>query len=559
MQLKKLPVGISSFRKIREEECVYVDKTKRILELVKSGDYFFLARPRRFGKSLLLDTLDHLFRGDKELFEGLYIFDKWKWEEKYPVIRLSVSRNASTTKKLETSLIRMLSDIADDYKIELKADEPDDLFTELIKSLYRKINQKVVILIDEYDKPVLDRLDAMRETEASKANKAILSNFYSALKDNPDYIHFVFLTGVTRFSGLSVFSGLNNLTDLTLDEKFGDICGYTQKELEENFRPHIKALAEKENMNSAEMLAKIKYWYDGYTWDGKTEMYNPFSTLNLFFQNKFNIYWFMSGPPNYLISYIKQAKELDLFFTKEEASETSLMNFNPDAEADTTAVPLLFQTGYLTIKGKIVRDGADRYIIDSPNWEVKQSLGEHILLSYVNSIKSGKIVGLSSQFLKAAIDEDADAFSKIILQALIQIPYTINKTKGKEWDGESFYHAILVCIMAAMGFNVHAEELTNLGRIDIVWEHENKVFIIELKFVDAYRLKKNTKTGRRTKTKKAPAALAKEMNKSLDEAISQIKDKKYYESYLLQKKEIILAGLAVSTKAQDVKAKFERL
>jgi hypothetical protein len=318
MQLKKLPVDLSEFREIREKNYVYVDKTKHIWELTESGKNFFLARPRRFGKSLLLDTLHNLFRGHKELFEGLYIYKKWKWEEKYPVIRLSMSRNAMTVEKLNNSLISMLSAIADDNKIKLKCKDPDDLFAELIKELYRKTNQRVVILIDEYDKAILDQLDAMRETDASRANKTVLINFYSVMKDNQQYLRFVFITGVTQFSGLSIFSGLNNLKSLTLRDEFADICGYTQKELEVNFSQHITALAKREKVTRQEILEKIKRWYDGYTWDGKTEMYNPFSTLNLFFQNKFKVYWFISGPPNYLISYIKQAKKLNLFFEKEK-------------------------------------------------------------------------------------------------------------------------------------------------------------------------------------------------------------------------------------------------
>jgi hypothetical protein len=281
-------------------------------------------------------------------------------------------------------------------------------------------------------------------------------------------------------------------------------------------------------------------------------MYNPFSTLNLFKKNIFDVYWFMSGPPNFLISYIKQARGVNLFFEKETASAASLTIFNDDPK---TAIALLFQTGYLTIKGKEGEGLGVRYLIDSPNYEVKYSLAQHILLSYVGNSESEKIVGLLPQFLKSAIDEDAESFSKVILQALIEVPYTINKTK----DSESFYHAILVCIMAAMGLNVRSEELTNLGRIDIVWEHENKVFIIELKFVDLYRMKKSKKTGRRTKVEKTQAPIAKEMNKLLDASLAQIKDKKYYESYLLQKKEIILVGLAVSSKAKHVKARFERL
>jgi hypothetical protein len=555
--LKKLPVGISSFKEIREDGYVYVDKTRQIWELVESGKYFFLARPRRFGKSLLLDTLDHLFRGDKELFEGLYIYKDWKWEEKYPVVRISLSKSALTPEILINGIIDMLNGIARKNEMKLESMTLDGKFEELLVRLCEKYNQKAVILIDEYDKPILDKLDAMRETDSSRINKEILNTFYSVLKDNPDYLHRVFLTGVTRFSGLSVFSGLNNLTDLTLDDKLADICGYTQKELEKNFAEHIEVLAKSENTNCKETLAKIKYYYDGYTWDGKTEMYNPFSTLNLFNSQKFGMYWFASGPPNYLISYIKQSKKTNLFFDEQMASETKLMNFNP---AGTMATALLFQTGYLTIKDKVFEGGKLRYLLDSPNWEVKYSLSEHVLLSFGDEVDE-EIISLSSQFLKSALDEDAKAFAQTVLQVFVHLPYTINETKNENKDegGEAFYHAMLVCSMISMGFDVTAEKITNLGRVDIVWKYGNKVFIIELKFVDAYRLKKNAKTGKKTKTEKTPATVAKEMNKLLDTSLAQIKDKKYYESYLLQKKEIILVGLAVSSKAKHVKARFERL
>jgi hypothetical protein len=558
--LKKLPVGISSFKKIREEECVYVDKTKRILELVKSGDYFFLARPRRFGKSLLLDTLDHLFRGDKELFDGLYIYKDWKWEEKYPVIHISMSADSQTSETLRDSLTDTLNDVADNNNIALQSLTLRGKFLEIIKQLYKKHNQKVVILIDEYDKPVLDQLDAMYETDASRANKTVLNNFYSVLKDNPDYLHRVFLTGVTRFSGLSVFSGLNNLIDLTLDKRFGDICGYTQKELETNFSGHIKALAQEEKTSYDETLAKIKHWYDGYTWDSKTEMYNPFSTLNLFNKNEFGMYWFASGPPNYLISYIKQAKKTNLFFDEQIASATKLMNFNP---AGTTPVALLFQTGYLTIKDKKDRvNDEPNYLIDSPNLEVRKSLARHVLLSFGDEVDED-IISLSSQFLKSAIDEDAKAFAQTALRVFVHLPYTINETKNENKDegGEAFYHAMLVCSMISMGFDVTAEKITNLGRVDIVWKYQNKVFIIEVKFVDIYEKERDETTREivRTNKVKTDAEIAKEIDEKIESALSQIKDKKYYEQYMLAKKEVILVGLAVSTKAQDVKARFERL
>jgi hypothetical protein len=265
------------------------------------------------------------------------------------------------------------------------------------------------------------------------------------------------------------------------------------------------------------------------------------------------MYWFISGPPNYLISYIKQVKKTNLFFDEQTASATKLMNFNP---AGTTPVALLFQTGYLTIKDKVVEGGQLRYLLDSPNWEVKNSLSEHVLLSFGDEVDE-EIIGLSSQFLQSALDEDAKAFSETALRVFVHLPYTINETKDD--GGEAFYHAMLVCSMISMGFDVEAEKITNIGRADIIWKYQNKVFVIELKFVDAYRLKKNTKTGKKTKTEKTPAIVAKEMNKLLDASLAQIKDKKYYQQYILAKKEVILVGLAVTTKAQDVKAKFERL
>jgi Holliday junction resolvase-like predicted endonuclease len=350
---------------------------------------------------------------------------------------------------------------------------------------------------------------------------------------------------VTELAGLSVFSGLNNIKHLTLKDKFADICGYTQKELEENFSEHIDALAKKENVSREAMLAKIKHWYDGYTWDGKTEMYNPFSTLNVFDDKKFGMYWFASGPPNYLISYIKQAKKLNLFFDEQTASETKLMTFNP---AITTATALLFQTGYLTIKGKIDKSNDEvDYLIDSPNLEVRKSLAKHVLLSFGDEINDEEIVGLKPQLLKAAIDEDAKTFADTVSAVLTRIPYTINETKNENKDegGESFYHAMLTCIMIAMDFDVASEYITNLGRIDLVWKYENKVFIIEMKFVD--------------RTDKAQEAIDKEMDEKVEAALSQIKDRKYYERYALAKNEVILVGLVVSTKAKDVKARFERI
>ncbi|MDR2708876.1 MAG: AAA family ATPase, partial [Elusimicrobiota bacterium] len=260
--LQKLPVGIQEFSTLREEKYLYVDKTRQILDLTMRGSAYFLARPRRFGKSLLVSTLDALFSGRKELFEGLYIYDKWDWNKTYNVIRIDFSRVTTLTpEKLELSLALRLDEIAEDNEITLTAPDPVDKFSQLIRKMYKANGKKVVVLIDEYDMAILDNLKAMKETDISIENKKILGQFYRVLKGASQYLHFIFLTGVTRFAGLSVFSGLNNLRDLTLADKFAGICGYTQEELESNFKSYIQVIADKKGHTYEDELREIKLWY----------------------------------------------------------------------------------------------------------------------------------------------------------------------------------------------------------------------------------------------------------------------------------------------------------
>ncbi|MDR2709263.1 MAG: AAA family ATPase, partial [Elusimicrobiota bacterium] len=408
-RLQKLPVGIQEFKDLREEQYLYVDKTKQIYDLINRGSLWFLSRPRRFGKSLLASTLESLFRGERYLFKGLYIEDKWNWTKTYNVIRIDFTKVTKLTPaRLEQSLASRLDEIAKHNGIVLEDEYPTDKFSKLIGKLYEKNGKKVVILIDEYDKPILDRLKAMKETEISIANKEILGDFYGVLKGESQYLRFIFITGITRFSGVSIFSGLNNLKDLTLRDKFADLCGYTQKELEDNFKPYIEALSSKNKRSYEQELTEIKLWYNGYTWDGETAIYNPFSTLNLFDSGEFKTYWFDSGSPAFLIDYIKNSSVgTDQVFENESFSEIELMNFSPEK---TTTTALLFQTGYLTIKKKIeitleldegMIETADEYLLAMPNREVRRAFAQHILLSYVDESEMKRIINTRTEFVKA--------------------------------------------------------------------------------------------------------------------------------------------------------------
>jgi Predicted AAA-ATPase. len=288
--MKLLPIGIQTFEKIRNSNYYYVDKTMFVKKL-ENGGYYFLSRPRRFGKSLFLDTLKEAFSGNKELFKGLYLYDNWDWEKRYPIIKISfASGNIRTSDILLDLMTSQVNRISEKEKINLKEKRPSQMFLELIEKLYEKYNQKVVVLIDEYDKPILD---AIENIEVARENREILKDFYSVLKDADPYLKLVFLTGVSRFSKVSIFSGLNQLNDITIDPSFATVCGYTQSELESVFEDRLKDF-DKE---------KIKEWYNGYNWLGES-VYNPFDILLLFDKKMFKPYWFEAETPTFLIKMI---------------------------------------------------------------------------------------------------------------------------------------------------------------------------------------------------------------------------------------------------------------
>ncbi|MDR1382633.1 MAG: AAA family ATPase, partial [Planctomycetaceae bacterium] len=374
--MKQLPLGRQSFEDLSSNGCIYVDKTDIIHRIILNGKVYFLSRPRRFGKSLLVSTMEALFKGQKELFEGLYIYDKWDWTQQYPVIKIDWTLiDHSTPEKMENSLCRYLRNIARKYKITIQGETVPDCFNELITLLNDQSGEKVVVLIDEYDKPVTAHLFDSHLTEIRTA----VHDFYQVIKGADEYLKFVFLTGVSKFSGLSIFSALNNLTDISLDERYAAICGYTQEELENNFPEYIDRACEYLKMTREKVLERIRYWYNGYTWDGETAVYNPYSTLNFFNVKRFSNYWFKTGTPTFLINIIQQRDLTDAVLEPIVVGDGIFDGYDPP---DISEVPLLFQTGYLTIKQLELLEGIPRYTLGIPNSEVNEGFMTHLLRAY---------------------------------------------------------------------------------------------------------------------------------------------------------------------------------
>lgn len=369
MTLQKLPIGIQSFAKLRQEDCLYIDKTEAIHHLTtRGGRYYFLSRPRRFGKSLLVSTLKELYSGNQTLFKGLWIEKQWDWNKKHPVIALSFANIGYRTLGLETALHRELMQQAQQHQIHLShTDSIALMLAELLKTLATQ-HSRVVLLIDEYDKPLIDYLDDLHQ---ARENQKVMKTFYSVLKDSDDYLELILITGVSKFSKVSIFSDLNHLFDLTLDYKAATLLGYTQAELEHYFAPYLPAVEQHLSLNRTQLLAELRKWYNGYTWDLKNSVYNPFSILSFFQHQDFRNFWFESGTPSFVpkLMYQKQLYRLESLWV----DELSLGNFDL---AELQVIPVMFQTGYLTLKS---RDTRGMYWLDYPNYEVKRAMLTYLL------------------------------------------------------------------------------------------------------------------------------------------------------------------------------------
>jgi hypothetical protein len=504
MSEKRLPIGIQTFSEIIRENYVYIDKTELIHRLIQSGKYYFLSRPRRFGKSLLVSTLKELFSGNRELFKGLWIDEKINWLEfAYPVIHIDFSGKLYEGKKeLIDTIDYLIEENARKHKILLNQKTFDKKFMELVQRL--AVKNRVVILIDEYDKPIIDFI---QKREIAAENREILKNFYSAVKAADEYLKFVFLTGVSKFSKVSVFSGLNNLTDITLDDRYAVIAGYTQAELEFYFQDHLKMLPQSIS------LSMIKDWYNGYSWDGQQFVYNPYSILNLFDQLKVENYWFTSGTPTFLMDIIRENRSNIMDFEEITVSREIFDNFDVE-HIETESI--LFQTGYLTIKKIFQKDGMKRYILSYPNQEVK-----HSFVNYLMNYFSGQSFfamttfrdNISDLLNKGNIEETIEKFKNLYAS----IPYDLSKSMG-----EGYYQTIFYLTLKLFGTSIQCEIETNQGRIDAVIETKNHIYITEFK-----------------------------LGKAAD-AMNQIRQKKYYENYRLLNKPIFLVGIGFSKQSRNI-------
>ena len=361
---RRLPIGVQTFRKVREEDCYYVDKTAYIGRLLDEGTHYFLSRPRRFGKSLFLDTCKELFEGNEALFEGLAIRDRWDWSVRHPVLRLSFgSGNFKEPGHLELRLQEQLGAAERGAGVDTVGTTGAGRFASLLEGLHRQAGRPVAVLVDEYDKPILD---ALGTPEVARANRDFLRGLYATIKDCDAHVRFTFLTGVSRFSKASLFSGLNNLTDITLDPRYSAVCGYTDADLDTVFAPELAGLNRDE----------IRDWYNGYSWRGEERVYNPFDILLLFRNREFDAYWFETGTPTFLIETLVDRGVSALALDGMAGSAALLSTFDVDAIAPEA---LLFQTGYLTVAATESRGGRTRYRLRYPNREVFQSLNESLL------------------------------------------------------------------------------------------------------------------------------------------------------------------------------------
>jgi len=514
-KLQRLPVGDSSFESIRENECVYVDKTKFLFQMIDEGKFYFMSRPRRFGKSLTVSTLRCLFQGKKNFFSNLWITKNGDWEWKvHPVILLDFNEiSHDTPENLILGLTENLKNYAQQNNIQLKTTLLKEQFKELILALFYKTGVQVVILVDEYDKPLIDHIGKTEKSlETAKTNRDILKYFFGVLKggDVLPVLRLIFITGVSKFTRVSIFSELNNLDDLTMSEDFADMFGYTQEEMCNYFIPHMETFSQKTGSNSTEVLKELERYYNGYRFTKRdVRVYNPFSVLMALKHKDFKNYWFETGTPAFLVNILKErdypiANIENLQMDEQIFSVFDIECIQPEA--------LLFQTGYITIKD--IKNNI--YSFQYPNQEVKISFLKFLMFSYISG--NGNDTSLFLRLSDFLQKEKIESFMKTITAIFASIPYTLNTKRD-----EAYFHTVFYLMICASGVNARSEIMTCKGRIDLLMEFQNKIYIIEFK-----------------------------CNQTSQKAIKQIVEKGYSDSYKHYGKKIILMGINFDTKTRNV-------
>jgi hypothetical protein len=466
--MKNLPIGIQTLTQIRAKNCVYVDKTQLVHRLVTTGTYYFLSRPRRFGKSLLISTFKELYEGNKVLFDGLWIENNWDWSKISPVVHFSFDAMGYKQVGLEVAITKELKNWAKHHKVRLTETTYKLQFKELLEKVSQK-HGKVVLLVDEYDKPIIDFLEK-HELDQAKFNRDILREFYGIVKNADKMLEFVFITGISKFSKVSLFSHLNNLKDITLAKRYAALTGYTQEELEFYFEDYLLACMENLEISREELLKQMKIWYDGYSWDGETEVYNPFGTLNFLDDQEFRNYWFSTGSPDFLV---KQMRHLT-YYNVENAIVNDMILEKYDID-NMELIPLLFQTGYLTVKKKDKMTGD--LVLDYPNREVRESMYT-FLIDDVAKDPHRIHTGMTILDLKTAfVARDLNKVKTILNSLLGDLPVEIflNQTEG-------LYHGLIHLVFKYLGLYVNSEVHSSKGHADSVVQTLTDVYIFEFKF-----------------------------------------------------------------------------
>jgi hypothetical protein len=508
--LKRLPIGMQSFEKIRKGDYLYVDKTDLVYNLAANGTYYFLSRPRRFGKSLLLSTLHAYFDGRKDLFEGLAIEQLEKDWVKYPVLHLDL--NTGEYKAAESLRERISLQLSQWERIYGKDEEEKSLgsrFEGAIRRAYEQTGQQVVVLVDEYDKPMLE---AITDEQLQESYRSILKGFYGALKSMDPYIRFAFLTGVTKFSKVSIFSGLNNIRDISMNEDYVGICGITDEEIDVALTPYVARLATKLGITVKEAREELRSRYDGYHFCENTiGIYNPYSLLNTFEDNKLRNYWFETGTPSYLVYLLKKHHyQLDKLTTAETDGE-SLRSTDTQSK---DPIPVIYQSGYLTITG--YDPEFEQYKLGFPNKEVEEGFLKYLLPNYT-SIDQSQSAFYIANFVKEVRAGKVEEFLKRLSSLFADTPYELVK------ELENHYQNVIFIVSKLMGFYVKAEYHTSEGSIDLVLQAPDYIYVMEFKF-----------------------------NGTAEEALAQINDKQYALPFECDNRHLIKVGVNFSSKTRNI-------
>ena len=466
MTRRKLPIGMQTFRDIRESNCYYVDKTAYVGRLLDEGKHYFLSRPRRFGKSLFLDTCKELFEGNEPLFEGLAIHDRWDWSVRHPVLRLSFgSGHFREPGYLHEEVMDQLQILEEESEVVAHHDAAPARFRHLIRTLHQRTGRPVAILVDEYDKPILDALDA---PAVARANRDFLRGLYAVIKDCDAHIRFSFITGVSKFSKVSLFSGLNNLKDITLNPRYSAICGYTEVDLDTVFAPELGDLDREQ----------VRDWYNGYSWRGTEKVYNPFDILLLFDTREFAAHWFETGTPTFLVDTLFSRRVSSLALDGMVSTAELLSTFDVD---NMPTEALLFQTGYLTIERPEPRGVEMFYRLGYPNREVRQSLNRSLLNRMTGD--ASRPVAHRARLYDLLLVNNFPGLAALVESFFASIPYEWY-TNNDIASYEGFYASVFYSYFAGLGLDVVVEDSSSHGRLDMAVRFNGNVYLFEFKVVE---------------------------------------------------------------------------